>query len=320
MGKKAGINCYGFYILHDVPVGHYDISFIHDGVVNYLPVTITLPKNDTAFIKEVMLQTGSNAVAVPYSYFPCYGVTGYSIIPTEYKPTNEPWWYSGRDFSSVTYFRGIGEIVQDYTPSVNQILFMIDYNRSVNEDDKAMIKHLRQNNYTVLVVHDNDASIEDTAGIDLIYISYTIENAVAGALFKKTGIPLITCDGNSFINLKMVCPQGNGINYSENAIEITPVNHPITVSAGLKDTVIILNGLGTFTCGKPLPSADKIAVNPLDSTDVYIFSYEKGDPMYGIYAPARRVAFLANEGAGRRFNENGWKIFDAMIQWSLEGK
>ncbi len=318
LDNKAYINCYGFYILHNVPVGQYDISFIHDGIINYLPVLITRPGNDTAFIKEVMLQTDSNAVAVPYSYFPCSEVTGYSVIPIEYKPTNEPWWYPGHNFTNVTYYRGTNETLHDYTPSVNQILFMANYKKGLKEDDEALVKHLRQNAYTVLVVDDNEVSINDSTGIDLVYISYSIEYATAGALFKKAAIPLITCDGNSYINLKMVAPQGSGIGYSENAIQITDLNHPI--SEEFKDTVVILNGLGTFSFGRPFSSADKIAVNPLDSTNVYIFAYETGDALYGIYAPARRIGFLANEGVGRRFNDNGWKIFDAMINWALGGK
>lgn len=315
LNNQAPVDIGGFYTLPNIPVGQYEISFVFNGTANYLPVLTSTVQNDSIFVKDVYLSSDSNKSAVPYSFFPSNTPNNLSIIPIEYKQANEPQWYSGHDYSKVTYFRGVQDTLGNYTPHVTQVLFMANTDSGLNQDDDAMVDHLRQNLNTVFIIDDDVVTLNDANGIDLIYISYSAEVISAGALFKNTAIPLISCERNSYFNLKFVEPPNIGMAFSRNKIKLINPGHPL--SAGLFDTLVILDGVGTFTFGKPLSSATVIAVDPSDPDDGYIFAYDVGDALFDMDAPARRIAFFPNEGVGRRFNENGWKIFDAAVEWAL---
>jgi hypothetical protein len=38
--------------------------------------------------------------------------------------------------------------------------------------------------------------------------------------------------------------------------------------------------------------------------------------MNGLAAPAKRVGFFATDGMTDNMNDNGWKLFDAAVDWA----
>ncbi len=75
-----------------------------------------------------------------------------------------------------------------------------------------------------------------------------------------------------------------------------------------------------FSFGRPDVGAIKIGYGNHDPEKVAIFGYERGQMMYDLYAPARRVGlFLASETA-LHLTRQGWELFDAAVLWATAGK
>lgn len=110
INKNSGIDSDGFYNFGGVSQGQYDITFIYERIVNYLPVNIENPLNDnTAFIEDAAFATQVNEASNIYSFYSHRLDKAFSIIPKKYEVGQQPQWYEGKDFSLVTYF----EIVAD---------------------------------------------------------------------------------------------------------------------------------------------------------------------------------------------------------------
>jgi len=105
LNKKSGVDSQGFYTFSKIPQGQYDISFIYERIVNYLPVNIENPlSDDTAFIEDAAYATLVNEASNVYSFYPHRLDKTFSIVPEKYEAGQHPSWYEGKDFSLVTYF------------------------------------------------------------------------------------------------------------------------------------------------------------------------------------------------------------------------
>jgi hypothetical protein len=100
----------GFYTISGIPAGQYDIAFILDNVVNYLPVqTLAFgspaARADTVYVRDVYFTKYNTS---PYSYFGTTLDAAFSVKPAVYAAGTEPAWYPGIDFSHVRYFAATG--------------------------------------------------------------------------------------------------------------------------------------------------------------------------------------------------------------------
>jgi hypothetical protein len=82
--------------------------------------------------------------------------------------------------------------------------------------------------------------------------------------------------------------------------------------------VSVLFNSGYFAWGKPAQGAKIIAYKRSLDTAL-IFCFERGSQMVGMKAPARRVAFFFDRtnSTVRYLNDNGWKLFEAGINWAM---
>ncbi len=315
MNKAIPVDGNGFYRIDSVPIGQYDIAYYQDGVVNLLPLLTKESGKDTTFIKDVRLHNDSNGAAMPYAYFPTTVAKSYSIVPIEYKPTNEPTWYYGNDFDAVTYFRGVGDSLTQYTPHIVQVLYVAQTTSGINLDDQTMIAYLEKQTFTVFVVDDNAVTIADSIGIDCIYLSYTAEHVGTQGVFRDAPIPVIVSQRNAYMNMKLVDPPNIGISPNRTTVEVTNSAHPI--AAGLQGEITIQNAEATYTFGKPLQSAEMVIIDHLSPEYGHLFVYEPGDALVGMRAPAKRVLFFAAENTASTFNDLGWQLYLATFQWAL---
>jgi len=65
-------------------------------------------------------------------------------------------------------------------------------------------------------------------------------------------------------------------------------------------------------------SATVVSIIPNQPAQATIFCYEAGAPLYdAVPAPDRRVGMLLKMEVALNLNENGWKLFDAAVNWCL---
>ena len=68
----------------------------------------------------------------------------------------------------------------------------------------------------------------------------------------------------------------------------------------------------------PAASATVVSIIPNQPTQATIFCYEAGAPLCDtVPAPDRRVGMLLKMEVALNLNENGWKLFDAAVNWCL---
>jgi hypothetical protein len=83
-------------------------------------------------------------------------------------------------------------------------------------------------------------------------------------------------------------------------------------------SVMVAGGAQAATWGNPAAAAEKIATIPNQNNQVAIYGYPSGAMMSGMTAPAKRVGFFAGETMADNMNDNGWKLFDAAVDWALQ--
>jgi hypothetical protein len=97
-------------------------------------------------------------------------------------------------------------------------------------------------------------------------------------------------------------------------VKITQPAHALAGS--LSGTQTVVTASSTFAWGKPNANAVSIASLANDSTKIIIFGYRQGTAMPGLTAPAKRVGLFLNDTTAASFNNNGWALFDAAVNWA----
>ena len=89
------------------------------------------------------------------------------------------------------------------------------------------------------------------------------------------------------------------------------------MAAGLTGSVAVVAQNSLLNWGVPSGAAEKVASFEGMAARPSIFGYPKGAMMVTATAPARRVCFFATDVAAARLTDNGKKLLDAAIEWSL---
>jgi hypothetical protein len=186
----------------------------------------------------------------------------------------------------------------------------------------------RLNSIGVTTTFKTDATIaaSDIAGIDFILISPTAVSANLRFL-KTISIPCIVCRTNLYPLLDMTGPlqdvdyavYAKGVTYPDSLrqkiVEMRDVNHPI--SPNIAGTQIILNDSLFMEWGMPTLKAKLVASVFGDIYKIVIFTYDIGEMMISIPAPARRVGLSFHEDVFPSLNSLGWTLFENSVYWTL---
>lgn len=97
-GVQTDVN--GVYVIENVPIGEYDLTFITNSAINFLPIVIS-PSADTVFVRDIEITTDSLS---SYSFFATTSTPAFFVTPVVYEIGSEPDWYVGRNFDKVRYF------------------------------------------------------------------------------------------------------------------------------------------------------------------------------------------------------------------------
>lgn len=185
--------------------------------------------------------------------------------------------------------------------------------------DVAIQNYLQRKGYQVELL-DQSVSPNSLKNTDLVIISSTVASKNLQSGWRQLPIPLMTWENDYLDDLAMT---GKRIDTDFSEVEkeryLRLVNAPHPLSAHLSaGTHNVYKAQAPMSWGKLGLGATIIATIYGQPEKVAIWGYEKGATMdYESLAPAKRLMFFLNNETFSNLSENGLKLFDAAIQWSL---
>ncbi|QHH97681.1 MULTISPECIES: hypothetical protein [Acinetobacter] len=213
-------------------------------------------------------------------------------------------------------------ILSTWTSSVyaqTQIALISQLKGTSFATDVAIQNYLQRKGYQVELL-DQSASPSSLKNTDLVIISSTVASKNLQSGWRQLPIPLMTWENDYLDDLAMT---GKRIDTDFGEVEkeryLWLVNAPHPLSAHLSaGTHNVYKAQAPMSWGKPGLGATIIATIYGQPEKVAIWGYEKGATMdYESLAPAKRLMFFLNNETFSNLSEDGLKLFDAAIQWSL---
>jgi cysteine-rich repeat protein len=200
------------------------------------------------------------------------------------------------------------------------VLLVMGYNTpkdaALRPGDTKLKARLEARGFVVRQGDDDDPDASKATGAALVILSDTVGNQI-GTKYTMLAIPIICAEHNLMDDLGMTGNAGidhNAANVSQ--LVFTDPPHPL--AAGMMGSVMVAGGAQAATWGNPAPAALRIAAIPNQPNQIAVFGYPTGAMMSGMAAPARRVGFFAGDAMADNMNDNGWKLFDAAVDWAVE--
>lgn len=190
-------------------------------------------------------------------------------------------------------------------------------NTTLSAGDAALRTRLENLGYAVTTRDDNGASAA-AAGKSVIVISESVETATGiGEVFANVAVPLVTSESGIYNALKLTGPTLDtdyGTVAGQTQVTIVDPSHPL--AAGLSGTVTVGSAAQPLDWGVPSASAKRVATIAGQAGRAAIFGYDSGAGMVGMNAPARRVAWFAEDAGAAVLTAAGGALFDAAVTWA----
>ncbi len=212
------------------------------------------------------------------------------------------------------------EIKSNETKTIATALFVVKFeNSSIDSFDTHILSEMKKCGMQFKIVEQNNFTIEDTTGINVIVLSTSIDQDTLKYVFGEMNKPVVNFEYYMQPYLYMTDTSYN-IDYgSENdytEIKISDYTHEITNE--LNGITTLFNAPSHLDWGRPAGDAKVLAVCPDDSTKSVIYCFDKGDSMNSIVAPQKRAAFLFWRQNSFLINDTGLNIMRNMLIWSVK--
>jgi ferric-dicitrate binding protein FerR (iron transport regulator) len=193
------------------------------------------------------------------------------------------------------------------------------------EIDRLTAQRLAGLGLEVAEVLDQRLGPEDLEGKAVVVVSSSCEGAVlrdrlASLGLREAPVPIVACENSAFDVLGLTGPRlgfnhGRGTTVQSHMQIYVEPGHPL--SAGLEGQVRIATAPVSLSWGDPGPGAVKVARRtPKPGVQAVLFGYDRGAPMVGLTAPARRVACFLTQHGAEALAEPAWRLFDASVKWA----
>ncbi|MEM8890825.1 MAG: hypothetical protein AAGD28_22810, partial [Bacteroidota bacterium] len=190
---------------------------------------------------------------------------------------------------------------------------------SINPGDQAILTALQNSGYTVTVKGgpNTPTSAADANGVDLVFISATADPAGIGNTFANVATPVIVSQSYIYDDMGMTghtAQHDYGIAQNARWAQITAPNHPIAQS--LSGLEALTTARADLRWGDPSNDADKIARLGLYGSRYAVFSYDAGDHMVGMQAPATRIGLHMDTWTSTHSTNAGWTLFNQAVNYA----
>lgn len=185
----------------------------------------------------------------------------------------------------------------------------------LNSPDALVKSRIESAGYNVLVIRDENANEAQGGCAAMIVISASADPAKVGYKFLRAPVPVVSWAVELFDELAMT----NGLFGTDAGTEagqsliVNSVPHEL--SDGLTGNVPVYTAAGVIHWGKPSPEG--VSVATVSSGKAGVIGYEQGSVLFGLKAPARRVAFYSSPGGLQMLTTEGQKLFDQAICWAM---
>ena len=196
--------------------------------------------------------------------------------------------------------------------------------------DQAVNQHLIDRGYYVelaqgaLVPDDGSTALgkdiiiqTSTLGSGTVEIADPAGGAVNVSKFKLLTIPVVFWEAS---NLDAFGFTGaNGTTTAQTDLNIVDANHPLAagLSAGLHPVVTSSQTFSQIGPPPLAPTGGHIIATIGTGTDATICAYDTGERGFNDFVmPARRVFFFFQDNTAAAANADGWKLFDAAVDWA----
>jgi len=199
-----------------------------------------------------------------------------------------------------------------------EVLFIVG-SPNLKAGDRAIKSHLENRGFNVHIQEDDVAKSEDAIGRDLVMFSESARSKAVGDKFRNIPVPIICSEPWIFHGLGMT-GQTKRVDFGRKGrqkdIIIVNSSHPL--SSSLSDVVRVSTKSFYMGWGVPGENAIPIAVLKNDPAKCTIFAYDAGVQMPGLVAPAKRVGLFLFRGTAGTFTDDGWRLFNAVVDWSID--
>jgi hypothetical protein len=201
-------------------------------------------------------------------------------------------------------------------PPPPKVALLVVGDTRLPSDDAKLKARLEAMGLMVKLAGDSQPATQAT-GVDLVVVSGTSVGMMVAGKYQAVTVPVVCLEPAIMGAMKMT---GTGMNGSGVAmttqIAIALPMHPL--AAGLSGTVAVTTAAVEVSWGAPPATAEHIATLVGMTGRSTIYSYEKGAMMVGgTPAPARRVGLFIHTTVSDRLTPEGWKLFDAAVDWAL---
>jgi hypothetical protein len=206
----------------------------------------------------------------------------------------------------------------------DKISVLLVTNEMWEEGDSAVLGKMEGLGFEVTTAIDTDVDSTWAAGMDFIYVSSTVSSGNITNKFKNVPIPVIMIEPYALDDMGMSLDTDTTRFFQAFQRNMIILKEDHFLSAGLTGEVVITDSLEIQSGqGYPGPGGVVIAEYTRDTTDVNmiygaIFAYEKGAILADSTVAAERRYFAGwNDKCAGYFTEDGWKLWQAAIDWCL---
>jgi hypothetical protein len=190
-----------------------------------------------------------------------------------------------------------------------------------SDSDKILMGHLeKQFGVLVTLMDAKEVNADKARPYSLVVISQSSNPNQIANKFLYSPVPVVYDLGSPlpFVGLTADDKSAYGA-VKGKSVQIHDEKSPL--AAGLKGTVDVYKADGQIGYGIPGKGAIVAATAADDPQKATIFAYDKGaTTALGKPAAAREAFYYLQSGEEINQTDNGWKLFDAVIQWALQGK
>ncbi|WP_028548333.1 hypothetical protein [Paenibacillus sp. UNC451MF] len=187
--------------------------------------------------------------------------------------------------------------------------------------DALAVKHLKGLGYEVYVTADKDLTSDQALQYSLVFVSSTVNSGKVGNKLKNSPVPVIYAEAQNMGDVDLSgkesdVDQGD---FTGKTIVIKKADHPM--AAGLNGNVNVYQSEGKIGFIVPAKDGIVIASAPDDERRAVICAFDKGSKtLSNELVPARQVYFYLVGGEEINQTDDGWKLFDAAVQWATGNK
>ncbi len=245
------------------------------------------------------------------------------IATSDTAPFSGQWqpiiWKEYHLFAKVFYNQGktasiTPEIKVKYKKTMD-VMFVVGDKDLTSEDLRVKSRLEQTLGFNIHIFADEEADSPEKANpFDMVLVSSSVEPSVLGNDLESAIVPVMTWDPFMYGRLALTSgPLNTGFGFTPQAYEevtLADTSHPM--AAGLRAPGVKLYQIvQKMPFGQP--AEDAIVILKAGGYPI-LFGYESGGS-----ANSRRVAFPLRDQFLHLLSEEGWKLFDAAVLWTLHG-